>query len=441
MTPVSGDQRGPLSERWLAVHPQERRALAWSFVYFFALLSSYYILRPVRDEMAIQGGIENIPWLFLGTFLVMLATVPVFGWMTSRFSRAQFLPWVYLFFSFNLVIFFAVFRWLPENGWTPRAFFIWLSVYNQFVVSVFWAFMADLYSREQARRLFGMIAAGGSAGALLGPACTAALAPQLGPKNLLPVSAVLLLFAVVCIFQLRKWALSARADDGPPPEGPLGGGTFEALPLLFKSPYLLGISAMMLLGNLTGTALYIFQAEIFAATFADSSVRTAVFAGMDLAVNLTALLLQLAVVRLSIQRLGEGLTLAVVPILSIAGFVALALHPALAVLIVFQVVRRGFNFGFSRPAKELLFTVVPARVKYKAKSFIDTVIYRGGDAFAAQAVRVLQASGASLGAIAMICTALCAVWIGVALALGKAYGRRYRSDRFVREEAAAPEQP
>jgi AAA family ATP:ADP antiporter len=438
MTPTKGDQPESLIDRLLAVRPNERLALLWSFAYFFTLLSSYYILRPVRDEMAIQGGIQNIPWLFLGTFVAMLATVPVFGWLTSRFSRAQFLPWVYLFFAANLLLFFTAFRMLPENDWTARAFFIWLSVFNQFVVSVFWAFMADIYSREQARRLFGVIAAGGSAGALVGPACTAALAPQLGPQNLLPVSAALLLVAIVCIFQLRKWALSSAERGRPQPEQPLGGGTFEALPLLVKSPYLLGISAMMLLGNLTGTALYIFQAQILAAAIDESSVRTAVFAGMDLAVNLTALLLQVAVVRLSIQRLGEGLTLAIVPALSIVGFIALALHPALAVLVVFQVVRRGFNFGFSRPAKELLFTVVPARVKYKAKTFIDTVIYRGGDAAAAQAVRALQASGASLGAIAMICTALCAVWIGLCLLLGKAYGRRYKSFRSTREGAAVP---
>ncbi len=423
-------------ERLLGVKTHERRALAWSFGYFFTLLCSYYILRPVRDEMAIQGGTENIPWLFLGTFIAMLATVPVFGWVTSRYSRAQFLPWVYLFFAINLLLFFAAFRLLEENDWTARSFFVWLSVFNQFVVSVFWAFMADLYNREQARRLFGVIAAGGSAGALAGPVCTALLVPYLGPQNLLPLSAMLLLFTIVCIFQLRRWARSQSGPGSPPPERPLGGGLFEAVPLLVKSPYLLGISGVLLLGNLTGTALYIFQAQIFAETFAESNVRTAVFAGVDLAVNVTALLLQLALTRVAIQRLGVGMTLAIVPLLSIVGFIALALHPALAMLVIFQVVRRATNFGLGRPAKELLFTVVPARVKYKAKSFIDTVIYRGGDALAAQAIRVLQAYGASLGAIAMICTALCAVWVGLALLLGKAYGRRY--DTMPSTRGAAP---
>nr|NIL99080.1 MFS transporter [Planctomycetales bacterium] len=160
---ANGAAEKPLSfvERLLAVQPGERRALAWSFVYFFTLLFSYYILRPVREEMAIQGGTENIPWLFLATFIAMLAAVPIFGWLTSRYSRAQFLPWVYLFFAANLLLFFAAFRLLPNDNWTARIFFVWLSVFNQFVVSVFWAFMADLYNREQARRLFGMIAAGG----------------------------------------------------------------------------------------------------------------------------------------------------------------------------------------------------------------------------------------------------------------------------------------
>ena len=421
-----------LFERLLAVQPRERRALAWSFIYFFTLLFSYYILRPVREEMAIQGGTENIPWLFLATFIAMLAAVPVFGWLTSRYSRAQFLPWVYLFFAMNLALFFAAFRLLEENDWTARVFFVWLSVFNQFVVSVFWAFMADLYDREQARRLFGMIAAGGSAGALAGPACTALLVPYIGPQNLLPISAVFLSFTVVCIVQLRRWAVTEAQPGEEQPERPLGGGFFEAVPLLLRSPYLLGISAMMLLGNLTGTYLYIYQAQIVAAAFDDSGVRTAVFAGLDLAVNLTALFFQVAVARVAIQRLGEGLTLAIVPLLSIVGFIVLALHPALAALVVFQVLRRAANYGIGRPAKELLFTVVPARVKYKAKSFIDTVIYRGGDAISAQAIRVLQASGASLGAIAMICAGLCAIWVGLALVLGKAYGRRYDSEPSTR---------
>ena len=326
-----------------------------------------------------------------------------------------------------------------ENPWTARSFFVWLSVFNQFVVSVFWAFMADLYNREQARRLFGMIAAGGSAGALAGPSVTALLVPYLGPQNLLPISALLLSFTIVCIFQLRKWAQSQAAVGALRAERPLGGGLFEAIPLLVKSPYLLGISLMMLLGNLTGTALYIFQAQIVESAFAESSVRTAVFAGMDLAVNLTALIFQVAIVRIAIQRLGEGLTLAIVPALSIVGFIALALHPGLAVLVIVQVVRRAANYGLSRPAKELLFTVVPTRVKYKAKSFIDTVIYRGGDALSAQAIRLLQLSGASFGAIAMVCTALCGIWVGVALALGKAYSRRYETAPSSRGATPAPE--
>jgi AAA family ATP:ADP antiporter len=413
--------------RLLAVQPGERRALVWSFVYFFTLLFSYYILRPVREEMAIQGGTENIPWLFLATFIAMLAAVPIFGWLTSRYSRAQFLPWVYLFFAANLLLFFAAFRLLPGDHWTARVFFVWLSVFNQFVVSVFWAFMADLYNREQARRLFGMIAAGGSTGALAGPACTALLVPYVGPQNLLPISATMLSFSVVCIFRLRRWAMTEARPGDRRPERPLGGGLFEAVPLLLQSPYLLAISAMMLLGNLTGTYLYIYQAQVVSAAFEDSGVRTAVFAGLDLAVNLTALFFQVAVARVAIQRLGEGLTLAIVPALSIVGFLVLALHPALAALVVFQVLRRAANYGLGRPAKELLFTVVPVRVKYKAKSFIDTVIYRGGDALSAQAIRVLQASGASFGAMAMVCAGLCAVWVGLALLLGKAYGRRYES--------------
>ena len=424
-------QREGLIQRLLALRPNERQAVVWSFLYFFSILSSYYLLRPVREEMAILGGTENIPWLFLGTFVTMLAAVPVFGWITSRHSRAQFLPWVYLFFAANLGLLFAAFKTPWGDGpWVARAFFVWLSVFNLFIVSVFWSFMADLYSKEQARRLFGMIAGGGSAGALAGPAVTAVLAQSIGYQNLLLISIALLVFAVLCITQLRAWA--RRQPDLPArsAEKPMGGSWFEAFPIVARSPYLLGIAVVMVLGNFTGTVLYIYQAEIVAQAFDDSNTRTTVFAGIDLAVNILAFIFQVGVARWSIQRLGAGLTLSLMPAISIAGFVLLALFPSLAVLVVFQVLRRSMNYGLTQPAKELLFTVVPVNAKYKAKNFIDTVVYRGGDAFSAQTVRLMQVAGAGLGAIAGICTLLSVVWIVIAMTLGRDYGKRYADDRI-----------
>ncbi len=190
------------------VEPGEGRALLWSFSYFFALLCSYYIIRPMRDEMGILGGVENLQWLFTGTLLAMTAAIPLFGWVSSRFPRRQFLPYIYFFFIVMLLLFYGLMRWQVAPAYVARAFFIWASVFNLFVVSVFWSFMADLYSNAQARRLFGFIAAGGTVGALTGPALTALLVQPLGARNLLLVSALFLSWAIVCIARLSAWSES-----------------------------------------------------------------------------------------------------------------------------------------------------------------------------------------------------------------------------------------
>lgn len=429
MSPAPNDDGppAPLSERLLGLRADERRALAWSFLYFFCVLCSYYLLRPVRDEMAILGDTRNIRWLFLATFLVMLAAVPAFGWITSRFPRRRFLPWVYLFFAANIALFFVAFRLAGDApAWVARSFFVWISVYNLFVVSVFWSFMADVYSREQARRLFGVIAAGGSAGAITGPFLTQLLVEDIGYRNLLPISAGFLLVAILCIHRLRRWSFEQRVEPhAAADEAPLGGRIWDGLWLVLRSPYLLAIGLMMVFATFVGTALYIFQAELFEATFAGSDRRTAVFARMDLAVNAIALTGQLVISRLAIRHLGVGATLALLPGLSVIGFVALALHPLVAVVIVFQVLRRGINYGLNRPAKEMLFTVLGREAKYKAKNFIDTFVFRAGDAAGAQLVYLLQAAGAGYAGIAAGCAAIAALWSAVALRLGRAYRGRY----------------
>jgi len=200
----------PLLHRLVQVQREEIAALLWSFSYFFWLLCSYYVLRPVRDEMGIQGGVGNLPWLFTGTFLAMVAAVPLFGWVSSRFPRRKLLPMVYLFFAANLLLFHAALESGIAPTRTAQAFFIWVSVFNLFVVSVFWSFMADLFRNEQARRLYGFISAGGSAGALAGPVITATLAPAIGPVNLLSLSAVMLFAAVLCIYRLAAGRIAIR---------------------------------------------------------------------------------------------------------------------------------------------------------------------------------------------------------------------------------------
>ena len=218
--------------RTLGIEPGEFVAVAWSFTYFFCVLSSYYMLRSVREAMAIVSGVSNIPWLFTGTFVLMLLVTPVFGLVTSRYPRRTFLPWIYYFFIANILIFYAVFTYAQNNDinqvWIGRAFFVWLSVFNLFVVSVFWSFMADIYSRKQSRRLFGVISAGGSTGALIGPLLTTVLVTRIGFQNLLPISAALLLLAIYCIYQLRRWvrqrdAVGQDAEESAPPPAIIGG--------------------------------------------------------------------------------------------------------------------------------------------------------------------------------------------------------------------------
>ncbi|MGD8631274.1 MAG: MFS transporter, partial [Gammaproteobacteria bacterium] len=289
-----GERTAELLQRLVNVRPGEVAALVWAFLYFFSLLCSYYIVRPMRDEMGIAGGVDNLQWLFTGTFLAMLAVVPLFGWVSSRFERRRFLPAVYGFFIANLLLFFVLFQSAVTHAWVARAFFIWTSVFNLFVVSVFWSFMTDIFSNAQARRLFGCIAAGGTAGAICGPLLTTLLALPLGPANLLPVSAGLLGIAVFCIHRLGAW--QAAAGQGNPAAtqnaAAIGGQVLAGVQLALRSPYLLGICLLMLLFTTLATFLYFQQAQIVRDSFSDPAQRTAVFAAMDLAVNILTLLFQ-----------------------------------------------------------------------------------------------------------------------------------------------------
>jgi AAA family ATP:ADP antiporter len=405
---------------------EERRMLWWSFWYFFCLLSGYYVLRPLRDEMGIAGGVQNLQWVFTGTFLAMLAAVPLFGALAARFPRRRFLPWVYYFFIANILIFFALFQIGAAREIIARAFFIWTSVFNLFVVSVFWSFMADLYSNAQARRLFGLIAAGGSAGAIAGPAATALLASPLGPVNLLLLSSALLGGAVMCIHRLialaRSGTAPAQSDaERRPPETerPMGGGVFSGIALVFRSSYLLGICLFIWLYTTLSTFIYFEQAYIVRAAFDEPAQRTALFASIDLAVNVITLLLQTLVAGQMMRRAGVTATLALIPILVAAGFVGLGLAPLLPVLIAFQVLRRAGDYGITRPAREVLFTVVGRETKYKAKNFIDTVVYRAGDAVSGWAFAGLKALGVGLTGIAFIAVPVALGWFATAWFLGR----------------------
>jgi AAA family ATP:ADP antiporter len=416
--------------KWVTVEPGELRVLIWSFVYFFALLCSYYIIRPMRDEMGIAGGVENLQWLFTGTFLAMLAVVPFFGWVTGRYPVRRFLPVVYYFFITNLLIFFILFKSNLTHAYVARAFFIWVSVFNLFIVSVFWSLMADIYNNDQARRLFGVIAAGGTAGAITGPALTATLVLPLGPTNMLLISAAFLAVAVWCIHRIIAWKATAEPAANPqqdsrpetetPEAGqPMGGSIFAGIRLVLQSPYLIGICFLIILYTTLATFLYFQQAQIIRDSFDDPANRTAVFAVIDFSVNALTLLAQMFLTSRLVGKLGLHWTLALVPLLLGFGFLMIGVMPLLAVLIAVQVLRRAGNYAVMKPAREMLYVVLGKEEKYKAKNFIDTVIYRGGDAVSAWAYAGLQAMGLSLAAIAFLAVPLCGIWTWISIRLGK----------------------
>lgn len=439
---LSGSFVSAALARLVHVRPDEIRAALWAFAYFFCLLASYYILRPLRDEMGIAGGVGNLQWMFTATFVAMLAVVPVFGALVARYPRRVFVPWVYRFFILNILLFFAALTFTGSSPHVARAFFVWVSVFNLFVVTVFWSFMADLFTSEQGKRLFGFIAAGGTAGALLGPAITAVLAVPLGPVNLLLISALLLEVAVQCVRGLLRCA--ERAPDGTPAvaggnDTVLGGGMLAGLVHVARSPYLLLICLHIVLLAATATFLYFQQAEVVSRAFTDPGERTRVFALIDLAVGLATLAVQVFATGRLITRFGVGPALAFMPAVTLVGFLALAVAPMLAVVIAFQAIRRAADFAVTNPAREILFTVIPREDKYKSKNFMDTVVFRGGDAASGWAFAGLRGIGLDLTAIAALTVPVAAGWIGLALVLGRRQERLAR-ERPARVPASAPAQ-
>ncbi len=428
-----------LFKQILEVRKNEVRALLFSFFYFFFLLCSYYILRPIRDEMGIQGGVENLQWLFTGTFVVMLIAVPLFGAAVARFPRKRLVPVVYYFFILNLLVFFLLFKSGLHGVWTARAFFIWLSVFNLFVVSVFWSFMADLFTNEQAKRLFGFIAAGGSAGAIAGPSLTAGLSTVLGPINLIPLSILLLFLSVVCIHLLLRWegSVHTKSEESETQQNAdnmrIGGSIFAGFTRVLGSPYLLGICLFVVLYTTLSTFLYFTQARIIESAFDEPAKRTTLFASMDLAVNALTIIGQVFITGKLATRLGLSATLMLIPALVTLGFVGLGLLTVLSVLVIFQVIKRAGNYAITRPAREILFTVVPKEDKYKSKNFIDTVVYRGGDATSGWAFAGLAGMGLSLSSIALIAVPISAIWMLTGLILGK------KQDNILKEVKAERE--
>src|SRR5262245_3254946 len=400
---------------------EERAAAVWSFFYFFTLLAGYYVLRPLRDQMGIAGGIKALPWVFTATFVTLLVAQPLYGALVARVPRVRFVPVVYHFFVANLALFWVLLSADIATVTVARVFFVWVSVFNLFAVAVFWSFMADLFTSEQGKRLFGFIGAGGTAGSLLGPTITIGLSVPLGPTNLLIAAIVLLELAVFCVYRLER---STNRSHSERDEQRIGGSAFAALPGLFRSRYLLGVGAWVSLLSFGATILYFEQAHIVAATVRGAGAQTRIFASIDLAVGLLTLATQVFATGRLLERFGTGATAGALPAVYIVGFAALALAPGLAVVMVFQVVQRWMNFAIANPARQVFFTVVGREEKYKAKNLIDVVIYRGSDALYGWVFDSLQALGLSHGAIALVSLPVTAIWFALSIALGRTQENR-----------------
>jgi ATP:ADP antiporter, AAA family len=396
--------------RWINVEAGERTPLLWSFLYFFCLLCGYYMLRPVRDEMAIEGGVQHLPWMMTGTFLTLLVATPVFGWLSARLPRVRLLLTVYGFFIAHLFVFFFVMtsQWHPE--WVARVFFVWLSVFNLFVVSVFWSLMADLFTPEQGARLFSVIAAGGSTGAIVGPVLTAWITYVMPIPLLMLCSAGWLVACLLCIYRLDRWSRQHPHGGLGQPEQALGGSIWAGIRLAAGSPYLLGICGYLFLLTMSATVLYLEQAALIGREITSPEARTRLFAGVDLTVNVLTFFTQVWVTNRLVLRFGLAAALLFLPFVSAWGFVALSVSPMLGLFLLFTVVRRVGEYAISKPAREVLFTVLSREEKYKAKNFIDTAVSRGGDASTGWMVSGLKALGATTTHLALFLVPIMFLW-------------------------------
>ncbi|MEZ4399223.1 MAG: hypothetical protein R3B06_04345 [Kofleriaceae bacterium] len=407
------------------IEPAEASATLWAAVTFCAILMSYYLLRPVRDALVLDGDPAFIPWLFTATFVAMAALAPPWGALVARQPRGRLVAWVHRSFAVQLLVFAA----LVHADYRPlvvgKVFYVWVSVMNLFGVSVFWSLCADLVRPAAARRLFGPIAAGGTLGALAGPALTRTLAHHVEPAVLLVIAGLLLEGAV-----WSAHALVQRSPGAAPAPTGLGGSALAALPRVARSPYLLGIAGYALAAACLATFIYLRQADIVKAALPDRAARTAFFANIELATGIGTLIFQLVVTSRLLRWLGVGLVLAVVPLIQGMGAVALVVAPSLLVATVVSATGRAATHALSRPGRELLFTTLPRDDKYRAKNLIDTLVYRFGDFGAAWLHHALVVAGVAITAVAV---PLAAAWAALAFALGAGHRRR--------EQAPPPEEP
>jgi AAA family ATP:ADP antiporter len=415
----------------VTVEEGEWRATLLAFVFFFFLLASYFILRSIRDALGVAAGVGQLPWLFTGTLIATLVLQPISAGVVARVPVRRFIPIVYRCFGACLLAFGAAVTWLPgSDTWLVPVFWIWTSVFNLFVVSVFWGFMSDTFTAEQAKRLYGFISVGGTVGAMGGSLVTSLLATHVSTGVLVCISWVMLELTVQCV---RRFPPSFRGDTRAREvkNESVGGTAWSGITHVMSSRYLIGICFAMLMFTIGTTVLYFQQAEIVKAAYTDRGSRTAFLARIDLTVQSLTVLAQLFLTGRIIKWLGVGITLAILPVMSIIGFSVLGFIPAASAVtafVVFNVLRRAGNYGFWSPGREVLFTVVSPEDKYKAKNFIDTFVYRSGDQIGAWSYALLSAQGLAVSSISLIAAPMSAVWLVLVLWIGRKQVQMQRAE-------------
>lgn len=413
-----------MSRKLVRVEPGEWGALVLAWLYFFCLLTSYYMLRPIRETMGIARGWDDLAWLMTATFVLMIPANWLFAWVASRFERRRFIPIVNRFFAVNLLLFLVLLSFVAEESraWVGYAFYVWLSIFNLFIISIFWAFMGDVFRPSQSKRLFGFIGAGGTLGAILGAGMIWTLAEHVPAWLMMVFSLVLLECATQAMRALTK-AQASRLDEVRKAEGPAetpgrepSASVMEGFRLFVSSPYLATIGVYLFISTITATFLYTEQGRIIDEALTDDAKRTEVFALIDLLTNVFTLGVQLFFTGRIVKTIGIGWALAVLPLVSLAAFVGLWIAPVVGMIIVAQVARRGLNYALARPVREMLFAPLGPDAKYKTKAFVDTFIYRTGDVTGAWTRNGLAAAAVQLGYIAV---PMAAVWAGIGVLLGR----------------------
>lgn len=397
------------------VQKNEWPLLIWSFLYFFFLLCGYFIIRSIREQMGVSSGVGNYHWLFLGTFITTLLIQPIYGSIVSRYTRRIFLPYIYTFFALVILGFWVSFHIFGELPILARAFFIFISVYNVFIVSLFWSFMADVYNKEQGKRLFGLIASGGSAGGIIGPLIGILLVNKIGWINLIFISFICMLLVVLCLFFVRKNAIDSVENK----EAPMGGSPIEGFRMILKSPLLKQITVMTIMATLLGSFLYTLQGIYVSQYIEPGNSQAKIFNQINLVTNLLAMFFQMVLTPYLLQKSQIHKTLAILPTLLVVAFALIGMMPMIYVVLGAIIVQRSGAYGIMKPPTDWLFTGMDKQAKYKFKNFLDTVVYRAGDTMAQWVIKGITMITKNIHILAAIGALLSFYWIFNAMKVGR----------------------